>query len=84
MLSIQSNEVKTHFSSVLRQVEKGQDFLITKHKKVVAKLVPFSDVNQKINAKQAVTEMKSVKFLNLSIDEINEYRAADKRWPNPT
>ncbi|MBT6914993.1 MAG: type II toxin-antitoxin system prevent-host-death family antitoxin, partial [Candidatus Marinimicrobia bacterium] len=38
MLSIQSNEIKTHFSGVLKQVEQGQEFLITKHKKTIAKL----------------------------------------------
>lgn len=79
MLNIQSNEVKTHFSSILRQVEGGQDFLITKHKKVIAKLVPFSSENQKISAKQAVAEMKTVKSLNLKLDEINEYKTTGQR-----
>ena len=41
MISIQSNEMKTHFSGVLRQVEQEQEFLITKHKKTVASLVPY-------------------------------------------
>ncbi|SMM98566.1 hypothetical protein SPONN_2029 [uncultured Candidatus Thioglobus sp.] len=79
MLNIQSNEIKTHFSSILRQVENGQDFLITKHKKVIAKLTPFSNDNQKISAKQAVAEMKTLKSLNIKLDKINQYKTTGRR-----
>lgn len=39
-------EAKTHFSSLLTQVEKGEEILITKHGHPVAKLVPVSAINQ--------------------------------------
>lgn len=76
MLSIQSNQIKTHFSGVLRQVEQGQTFLITRHNKVVAKLLPCSsDVISKAESKNAVEAMRRLgNSLKISHDEINRYR----------
>ncbi len=80
MLNIQSNEVKTHFSGVLRQVEQGQEFLITKHKKVVAKLTPYStDLGNKTQSQKAVKAMKALNNLNLSQSDINDYRHSGQR-----
>jgi prevent-host-death family protein len=80
MLSIQSNKVKTHFSGVLRQVEQGQEFLITRHKKVVAKLMPYSsDITTNAESKKAVEAMKQINCLNLSLSEINDYRSTGRR-----
>ena len=33
-------EAKTHFSKILEQVERGDDFIITKRGKPVAKITP--------------------------------------------
>ena len=80
MLSIQSNEIKTHFSGVLKQVEQGQEFLIPKHKKTIAKLVPYTtDVSNQAQAKQAVEAMKKLKTLKLSSAEISDYRHIGRR-----
>ncbi|WP_348676425.1 type II toxin-antitoxin system prevent-host-death family antitoxin [uncultured Candidatus Thioglobus sp.] len=80
MLSIQSNEIKTHFSGVLKQVEQGQEFLITKHKKTIAKLMPYTtDVSNQAQAKQAVEAMKKLKTLKLSSAEISDYRHIGRR-----
>lgn len=80
MLNIQSNEVKTHFSGVLRQVEQGQEFLITKHKKIIAKLMPYSsDIATASETKKAVEAMKQINCLKLSLSEINDYRSAGRR-----
>ena len=34
-------EAKTHFSQIIVKVENGQDFIITKRGKPVAKIIPF-------------------------------------------
>ena len=34
-------EAKTHFSQILEKAEKGEDFIITKRGKPVAKIIPF-------------------------------------------
>lgn len=39
-------EAKTHFSALLDKVEKGEQIVITKHGRVVAKLVPATAANQ--------------------------------------
>lgn len=45
MQSIGAFQAKTHFSSLLEQVEKGEQIIITKHGHAVAKLVPVTDSN---------------------------------------
>ena len=34
-------EAKTHFSQIIEKAEQGQDFIITRRGKPVAKIVPF-------------------------------------------
>lgn len=41
MQTLGAFEVKTHFSALLVQVEKGEQVIITKHGHPVAKLVPI-------------------------------------------
>lgn len=50
-------EAKTHFSSLLAQVEKGEEVIITKHGHPVAKLVPAND-NDRANVSLAVKKLK--------------------------
>jgi len=75
-MTVQSNEFKTHFSGILRQVENGQEVLISRHKKLVAKLTPYS---KKFDSKEAVAAMKKIRYLNLSQGEISEYRKSGRR-----
>ncbi|MCL2833169.1 MAG: type II toxin-antitoxin system prevent-host-death family antitoxin [Treponema sp.] len=39
--SIGAFEAKTHFSQIIVKAENGQDFIITKRGKPVAKIIPF-------------------------------------------
>jgi prevent-host-death family protein len=71
-------EAKTHLSDLLRRVEKGESFTITKHGVPVARLVPIEeapkpDVRQAI---EAILELRKTHSLGgLSIKElINEGR----------
>ncbi|KAA0441720.1 MAG: type II toxin-antitoxin system prevent-host-death family antitoxin [Candidatus Thioglobus sp.] len=79
MLNIQSNQLKTHFSQVLRKVEIGEEFLITKHKKAVAKLIPITDDSQIFDAKAAVMAIKQLRLLGITQGELSEYRQAGQR-----
>ena len=45
MRSIGTFQAKTHFSSLLEQVENGDEIIITKHGHAVAKLVPVTESN---------------------------------------
>jgi prevent-host-death family protein len=40
MITVGSFEAKTQFSSLLRKVELGEEILITRHGRTVAKIVP--------------------------------------------
>ncbi len=77
MLTIQSNEAKTHFAGLLREVEEGQEVLITRHKKVVAKIIPYSEVRP--DSRAAVAAVKALARLNLTLDDVNSYRKSGRR-----
>lgn len=57
MQSIGAFQAKTHFSALLEQVEKGEQILITKHGRPVAKLVPATDVNP-VRVHKAIQRLK--------------------------
>lgn len=72
MLNIQYNRIKTHFANILRQVERGQEFAITKHKKIIAKLTPHKTTPA--DHRKAVQKMKKLHLLAITIDEISEFK----------
>ncbi|MDR1453869.1 MAG: type II toxin-antitoxin system prevent-host-death family antitoxin [Candidatus Margulisbacteria bacterium] len=43
MPSIGAFEAKTHFSQILEDVQSGQDYIVTKRGRPVAKIVPLVD-----------------------------------------
>jgi prevent-host-death family protein len=48
MASVGAFEAKTHFSSLLERVEKGEQIIITRHGKPVAKLVPATGLDVQV------------------------------------
>lgn len=57
MRTIGAFEAKTHFSALLSQIEVGEQILITKHGKPVAKLSAVSNFNQN-TVQQAIRRLK--------------------------
>jgi prevent-host-death family protein len=49
-------EAKTHFSQILDKAENGEDFIITKRGKPVAKIIPF-EKKPEITHKEAVEKL---------------------------
>ncbi|HMO51806.1 MAG TPA: type II toxin-antitoxin system prevent-host-death family antitoxin [Kiritimatiellia bacterium] len=45
MITVATNEAKTHLSALLQQVKKGESVIIAHGKKPVAKLVPLDPVD---------------------------------------
>ncbi|MDR2429089.1 MAG: type II toxin-antitoxin system prevent-host-death family antitoxin [Candidatus Margulisbacteria bacterium] len=43
MQSIGAFEAKTHFSQILEDVQNGQDYVITRRGKPMAKIIPLAD-----------------------------------------
>ncbi len=46
MITVGSFEAKTHLSSLLERVERGEEVLITRHGKAVARLVPAAEADR--------------------------------------
>lgn len=59
MQTVGAFEAKTHFSALLDKVEKGEQIVITKHGRVVAKLVPATAANH-LRIKQAIATLKEL------------------------
>jgi len=54
-------DAKTHFSQILEKIENGEDFIITKRGKPVAKIVPFEE--KKISRKEALKTLREMRKL---------------------
>jgi prevent-host-death family protein len=59
MQTVGAFEAKTHFSALLDKVEKGEQIVITKHGRVVAKLVPATAANH-AHIQQAISALKDL------------------------
>lgn len=59
MQTVGAFEAKTHFSALLDKVEKGEQIVITKHGRMVAKLVPASAANH-LRIQQAISALKDL------------------------
>ncbi|MBV8803255.1 MAG: type II toxin-antitoxin system Phd/YefM family antitoxin [Gammaproteobacteria bacterium] len=57
MQTLGAFQVKTHFSSLLEQVEQGEQIIITKHGHPVAKLIPINRNTQEL-ASKAIQHLK--------------------------
>ena len=81
MLSMQAHEVKSQLSDVLRKVESGEEILISRHGKIVARLSPWSKRKQKISSRlEAIEAMRQFKRIRLPEGEtIENLRTEDRR-----
>ncbi len=59
MESVGSFEAKTHLPQLLERVAGGEQFLITKHGKPVARLVPAATMKAGPDVKQVLAELKA-------------------------
>ena len=59
MDSVGSFEAKTHLAHLLERVSKGEEIMITKHGKPVARLVPAVATKPKTDVRQAVEALKA-------------------------
>jgi prevent-host-death family protein len=70
-------EAKTHLSALLERVSSGEQFVITKHGRAIARLVPIgkSDVERRREAIARIKELRKGLTLGMPIKEaINEGR----------
>ncbi len=62
MESIGLFEAKTHLSELTARAERGEEVIITRHNKPVAKLVPINEVSPELVARrrQALSELQAI------------------------
>ena len=60
MNSVGTYEAKAHLSKLLERVEKGEQFIITRHGVPIARLVPPENA-RKMTAGDAVAELKKMR-----------------------
>lgn len=62
MESIGLFEAKTHLSELVARAERGEEVIITRHNKPVAKIVPISEVSPELVAlrRQIAAEMQAI------------------------
>jgi prevent-host-death family protein len=56
MLTVGSFDAKTHFSELIKKVEKGEQIIITKHGHPVAKIVPIQVISKE-KSKSVIQEL---------------------------
>jgi prevent-host-death family protein len=64
MESVGSFEAKTHLPQLLERVAQGEEFIITRHGKPVARLVPVTPASPKPDVRQVIAEMKAFRKAN--------------------
>ena len=60
--SISASEAKTHFSQLIRKAENGEEFVITRRGKPVAKIIPFEQ-KKDITWEEAVEQLSEFRKL---------------------
>ncbi len=70
---IGSFEAKTHLSNLIDDVQKGNDYIITKRGKPVARLIPYTNHEIEFNIKDIVSQFDSIRKSIKSNVNIKEY-----------
>jgi len=70
MQTIGAYEAKTHFSAILEQVEQGEQVIITKHGRSVAKLVPTAGPDREL-IEQTIQRLKAFSKGNKLGDDLD-------------
>jgi prevent-host-death family protein len=60
MLTVGAFEAKTHLSSLLERVERGEEVLITRHGRAIARLVPAA-VADRAQVDEAIARLKAMR-----------------------
>lgn len=71
MRQIQSSEAKTHLPQLLDKVERGESFVITRHGRAIARLIPEIR-DERADIVDAIGQIRALRrqMPRLSIDEI--------------
>ncbi len=60
MITVGAFDAKTHLSSLLERVERGEEILITRHGKAIARLVPAAAADR-VDVRAAIAKLKQLR-----------------------
>lgn len=85
MRTIQSSLAKTHFAQILDEVEKGETVQITRHGRVVARIVPQTpNLEQQKTGEEALADLRAFREKlpksGTTIEEILQWRHEGHRY----
>ena len=61
-IKIGAFEAKTHFSQILEKIENGDDFIVTRRGKPVAKIIPYEQ-EKKLTVKETFKTLREMRKL---------------------
>jgi len=81
MREIQASEAKTHFASLLSDVERGETLIITRHGRAIARIVP-EEGKKREDILRAIEEMKELGRRNgkIAVEEIISARDEGRKY----
>ena len=83
MQEVKSSEARTRLFALIREVERGESFAITRYGKVVAHLVP-TEAQERANRKKAVEKFRRIRSqwspVDASVEEILAWRHEGHRF----
>lgn len=78
--TISAFDAKTHLSRLLKEVQDGQIFTITKRGKPVARLIPFPDDKEKMGRCEILKEFDSIREKIKGKVDIKSYVEEGRRY----
>ncbi len=78
--SIGSFQAKTHLSRLLDNVMKGKDYVITKRRKPVARLIPYRANDQNLSVKEVVDQFDLIRKSIKGKVNIKEYIKEGRKY----
>ena len=81
MATVSAYEAKTHLPRLLREVERGETVIITRHGKPVAKLAPVDD-QRRADIAEVIERMKRARARRprMSVEEILAARDEGRKY----
>ena len=73
MIQVKIHEAKTHFSKLIQKVTEGEEIVISKGNKPVAKLVKIPELEHKRKLGSAKGKIKIAEDFNEPLEDFKEY-----------
>jgi prevent-host-death family protein len=70
---------KTHLSSLLEDVQKGSEYVITRRGKPVARLVPFTEVDTSLTPDEVILQFDSIRNSVKGNVDIKDYISTGRK-----